>query len=84
LVYGTIIQIGIKVLKKYILSLLIVQWSIFIFLHSAANKNYLFKLDRASSLGTATVPTAKTATGMGPIGMLTNGVPIYNMVRNLI
>jgi len=35
-------------------------------------------------MGTATVPSTKTATGLGPIGMLTNGVPVYNMVRNLI
>jgi len=41
-------------------------------------------LARAPSMGTAIVPSAKTATGMGPIGMLTNGVPLYNMVINFI
>ena len=40
--------------------------------NSAANKNYFFQVVRASSAGTG--PTqGTTATGMGPIGYLTNG-----------
>ena len=84
MVYGIQIQTGFEVLKIYQCSFSSSSISVFIFLHSAANKNYLFKLARAPSMGTATVPSGKTATGMGPIGMLTNGVPLYNMVINFI
>ena len=41
--------------------------------NSAANKNYIFQIARSSSAGTGTTQ-GSTATGMGAIGYLTNGI----------